>query len=110
MVWQGDKEYCPLFHDDPVNLLAEVEATGSRVGDVAEDLLRKASEELTRLRAVKRHPLVTFWRLKSADALIEAKRIRDTVKGPSDAEQRCRTRAEVWEWCANELENASATE
>lgn len=57
-------------------------------------------EEATRIR------LIDYWRRKAADSKEEAVRIRNTIKVPSKAEERCDVRAEVWNQCANELEQA----
>ncbi len=48
--------------------------------------------------------LVELWRGRALASREEAIRIRATVHNSTDAEERCNVRAEVWEWCASELE------
>lgn len=47
--------------------------------------------------------LAIRWRQQANDSREEAGRIRRTIKAPTDAEERCNVRAEVWDQCANEL-------
>ena len=44
------------------------------------------------------------WRQKASDSRAEASRIRQTIKMPTDAEERCLVRAEIWDMCANEFD------
>jgi hypothetical protein len=55
------------------------------------------------LEPSKEHPLLKYWRQKAADARAEADRIRSVTQG-TDAEWRCRVRAEVWDWCVRDLQ------
>lgn len=43
------------------------------------------------------------WERQATESREEAGRIRRTIKDPTDAEERCNVRAEVWEWCSAEL-------
>jgi hypothetical protein len=45
-------------------------------------------------------------REKAAISREESSRIRGTIKAPTDAEERCLVRAEVWDQIAHELEAA----
>lgn len=49
---------------------------------------------------------VVEWLTKATNSRDEAKRIRNTIKAPTDAEERCIVRAEVWEQCAAQIEAA----
>lgn len=49
--------------------------------------------------------LVRRWRTQAKQSREEAGRIRRTIKEPTDAEERCNVRAEVWDNCADELES-----
>ena len=48
------------------------------------------------------------WREKALLSRQEANRIRATIKDPTDAEERCNVRAEVWMRCCDELQAALA--
>jgi hypothetical protein len=50
--------------------------------------------------------LAKQWRHLASESRAEATRIRRTIKGDkTSAEDRCETRAEVWDRCAAELED-----
>lgn len=48
--------------------------------------------------------MTSSWRNKANESRDEAERIRRTMKALTDAEMRCRVRAEVWSGCACDLE------
>jgi hypothetical protein len=47
--------------------------------------------------------LAAHWKDKATKSREEAGRIRRTIKAPTDAEERCLVRAEVWDKCAEQL-------
>ncbi len=55
---------------------------------------------------MKAESLPAKWRRQAKESREEAGRIRRTVKGFTDAEKRCLVRAELWEKCAEELEES----
>ena len=50
--------------------------------------------------------LAVEWRQQATNSRFEAERIRQTIKSPTDAEERCFVRAGVWDKCANQLLDA----
>jgi hypothetical protein len=50
--------------------------------------------------------LAETWRKKATESREESERIRGTVKAVTGAEERCLTRAEIWDACASELDGS----